>query len=286
MHISAAIAFGASFDGNLLTANSLHGNEINFDKASVGATVNAILLASSAKGESVIRGCAVEPHIDLLIDFLNSCGADIKRFDRELRISGRELHGGNIRINSDMIEAGSYLALSAMLGNGIKVACCPTDEMTSVFAALNDLGANIECDSNGRLSASIEKYKPISLVAAPYPDFPTDLQPIFAPLMALFGGGSITDTVWEGRFGYLNSLSDFGVQSSVDKNKAHIHRSRLHNGITWATDLRGGMAALMCALCAEGRSEILSAEIILRGYENLVEKLCSVGADIRIDYYN
>ena len=285
MHIDAAIALGARLDDNMLTAEHILGNEIVFKKASVGATVNALLIASSATGDSIIRGCAVEPHIDQLIYFLNSCGADIRRQGRDLYISGRELHGGSIRINPDMIEAGSYLALSLMCEGELRVQDCPLDEMRSVFSAFQALGAEVILDSRGRPYLDATEYNQLSLTASPYPGFPTDLQPIFAPLMAMHHGGEIVDTVWESRFGYLNSLSNFGVRSLTEENHAYIHPSGIHSGRTTAPDLRGGMAALMCALYAKGQSEILSAETLLRGYEDLVGKLSSVGADIKINDY-
>ena len=124
---------------------------------------------------------------------------------------------------------------------------------------------------------------PVNIVALPYPGFPTDLQPIFAPLMAAFSGGKITDTVWQTRFGYLKALSEFGVDYLIKGNSAEIRPSSIKNSIAVCPDLRGGMACLLTALRATGKSEILSAEIILRGYENLEEKLCALGTDVFIE---
>lgn len=281
MHISACFSLGGELDGDLMRAKRLRGAEIYFKKQSVGATVNAILLSASAEGESLIHGCAVEPHIDALIDFLNSCGANIVRQGRDIRVVGRELHGGKIRIIGDMIEAGSYLALGLMCGN-IRVDGCPLADMTSLFESLSQLGANLTLEG-GSASASMGSPRPLSLTTAPYPGFPTDLQPIMAPLMAKFSGGEITDTVWPRRFGYLSSLSAFGINSTVENNHATIYPSRLHSGKATAPDLRGGMACLMTALATEGRSEIHSLEVILRGYENLEEKLRSLDAEIKIE---
>ncbi len=282
MHIDACRSLGAALCDDTLLCDRLRGSVIEFDKASVGATVNAILLAASAEGETLIRGCAVEPHIDSLICFLNSCGASIRREGREMRIVGRELHGGRIRVIGDMIEAGSYLALSLMTGGKIKTLNSPTDDMTAILESLTALGADIY-SSGDILGASISSGKYLSLTASPYPGFPTDLQPLMAPLMAQNLGGEIIDTVWHTRFGYLKGLSSFGVSSRVEGNRAVIFESEITNATTYAPDLRGGMAALMCALTARGESEILSAEIILRGYEKLEEKLCALGADIKIE---
>jgi UDP-N-acetylglucosamine 1-carboxyvinyltransferase len=282
MHISAAETLGASLDGEALYCDRLRGAVIDFDKPSVGATVNAILLAASAKGETIVRGCAVEPHIDALIDFLNSAGASVIRNGREMHIVGRELHGGKIRVIGDMIEAGSYLAVGIMTDGNIKALNSPIGDMTSVIEALRRLGADAVCE-NDSISALLNGENYLSVTASPHPGFPTDLQPIFASLMARICGGDITDTVWQSRFGYLDALSSFGVKSFVKQNHANIYKSDIHNGIASCPDLRGGMACLMCALSANGQSKIRMAETILRGYENLEEKLCALGADIKIE---
>lgn len=282
MHIDAALAFGAELDNDIIRVRQLTPCEIVFSQASVGATVNALLLASSTPGNSIIRGCAIEPHIDLLVDFLNSCGAVITRCGRDFFVKGNELHGGRVRIIGDMIEAGSYLALGLMCDGDIRVSNVPTEDMASIFSHFTMLGASIDFLSNNTLRLCMKTPSYLSLTTSPYPGFPTDLQPIFAPLMAAFCGGDITDNVWQGRFGYLNSLSDFGISSRVSGNYANVFVSGLHSGNSIAPDLRGGMAGLLCALCSMGKSEITSAETILRGYENITEKLCNIGAEIKI----
>ena len=282
MHIDACLALGGRQDNDMLVCDRLRGGEIHFAKASVGATVNAILLAASAEGESYIYNCAIEPHIDALIDFLGSCGADIQRMGRTLHIVGKNLHGGRIKVIGDMIEAGSYLALGAMCGGRVRVKNIPDDDMDSVFAAFSDLGAEIIRDNRSAVTDRLSFGNYLSVTASPYPAFPTDLQPIFAPLMASSLGGVITDNVWRDRFGYLKSLGAFGIRSEVQGNRAHIFKSEINKGIATATDLRGGMACLITALSACGESEIHSAELILRGYENLEQKLRAIGADIKI----
>lgn len=281
MHLDACRALGARIDGDMITAGRLKGNKISFRCASVGATVNSILLAASAEGETLLRGCAVEPHIDALIDFLNSCGASIIRQDREIRISGRALHGGKINVIGDYIEAGSYIALGLMCGS-VRVKNAPLSHMSAVLDSLSTLGATFSFEDN-TISARLTSKKYLSLTTAPYPAFPTDLQPIFAPLMAVCSGGEIIDTVWLERFGYLDSLSHLGVLSQREDNRARIFRSKIHSGKTIAPDLRGGMACLMTALAVEGQSEICSLDIILRGYENLEKKLRTLGAEIKIE---
>ncbi len=281
MHIDACLSLGARLCDGAVVCDRLRGADISFRLPSVGATVNAILLAASAEGETHISGCAREPHIDSLIDFLLSCGADIKREDRELCIVGRELHGGSISIIGDMIEAGSYLVLSLMSGGGITVNNCPTDHMQSFLDGLCDLGATYSV-SGSSISAELLYPKYSSVTTSPYPGFPTDLQPIIAPLMAFGAGGEITDTVWRDRFGYLASLSHFGIVSDTRSGRAKIYPSTIQSGRSCAPDLRGGMACLITALSATGESEISDLDIILRGYEDLENKLRTLGADIKI----
>ena len=282
LHINACVALGGRLEGEMILCDRPHGSVILLSKASVGATVNSILLAAAADGETLIRGAAVEPHIDSLIYFINSCGGSVVRCGREIRIKGSELHGGRICVIGDMIEAGSYLALSLMTGGGVTVRNSPVEDMTASLDAFKDLGAEIII-SDDEIGGRILSPRFLSVTAAPYPGFPTDLQPIIAPLMAQNGGGEITDTVWQTRFGYLEALSRFGVLSRVEQNRAVIYKSIIKSAKAKAIDLRGGMAALMCALVSKGQSEIYSAETILRGYEKLDEKLCAIGAEIKIE---
>ena len=283
MHLAACRALGAEISGNLITANRLVGGNVKFDKPSVGATVNAILLASSAVGETTVIGAAKEPHIDSLIEFLISCGINILRDGDMIHINGGRPHGGNIRIIGDMIEAGSYLAAGIISGGGVRVCGCPIRDMGSVLDAFSRLGAEIDLTDTAAEAKAIFSSSHLQITALPYPGFPTDLQPIFAPLMARLSGGEICDLVWRERFGYLDELSMFGVSSALYGNTATISTSYLHSASVFAPDLRGGMACVLAALRAEGKSEIHSAEKILRGYENIVNKLCALGADIIIE---
>ena len=282
MHLDACRALGADINGDFLSAKRLVGAEICFNKASVGATVNSLLLTSVADGESVIKGVAKEPHIDCLIDFLISCGAQITKNDSEIKVVGKRLHGGKIKIIPDMIEAGSYLALGQLPQASIGVGNCPIGDMHSVRQALGEFGAEVYSVDDITCSRLLSP-KHFSVVARPYPDFPTDLQPIMAPLMATYCGGQITDEVWRGRFGYLRELFAFGINYTIDGGTASIYPSKIIPATVTAPDLRGGMACIMAALVASGYSEIYSADTVLRGYENLVDKLSALGADIKIE---
>ena len=283
MHLDACHILGADIIDDKITAPRLLGNKISFKKQSVGATVNAIILAATASGETRITGFAAEPHIDALIDFLVSAGASIERTSEEIIINGRELHGGSITVIGDMIEAGSYLVAGLLTGGAVRVKNCRADDMNAFLDSLSALGAENCISGNSVTSCLAAKGKYVSIEATPYPGFPTDLQPIIAPLIAHNSGGEIVDTVWPTRFGYLNTLSAFGVNYDVSYNHAIINPSSIKPAAVTAPDLRGGAACLLCALVADGRSDIRSAEIVLRGYENLEQKLRSIGADIKIE---
>jgi UDP-N-acetylglucosamine 1-carboxyvinyltransferase len=212
MHLDACRRLGCDIQSDSIMGFPMEG-EINFNKPSVGATINAILLTSSVSGRSVINGAAREPHIDCLIDFLISAGARISRTNDRIEVVGSKLSGGKIRVIDDMIEAGSYMALSYLTDGKIELQNIPHSEMTAVTNAFCRMGL----DGDERYYAHI--------TAEPYPGFPTDLQPIFAPLMAKYRGGVIIDNVWPERFGYLKSLEAFGIKSHVNGNHAEIYPS-------------------------------------------------------------
>lgn len=279
IHLSAAESFGATIDGDALSASRLHPASIDLPKKSVGATVNALIMAAGAEGESRIKGHAIEPHVLTLIDYLRSAGALIEPIGDELRVVGRELRGGHVSVPGDMIEAGTYLAASLITGGDVAVSGFVTSELDSFLEPLARAGVEVKRGADWiRLSRSPSR--DMHIVTEAFPGFPTDLQPILAAIMARFRGGSIRETVWQGRFGYLSELAKLGVSYSLDAYGAIIHPSRPSSGIIRATDLRGGAAGILLALAADGVSEIRSGELVLRGYERPVEKLSSLGARI------
>ncbi len=280
MHLSAAAALGASVYDGEICAERLIGGEIYFDKISVGATVNSLLMAASADGVSKIFGYAREPHVFSLIDFLSSAGAVITVHDWYIEVIGARLHGASVSVIPDMIEAGTFISLSLATASDIWVCGEWASELSSFLRPLIDAGAVIEF-GNGMTRATGQIDEPISIETAPYPGFPTDLQPIVAPLMAICRGGEIRERVWRQRFGYLKDLSSFGIASSVADGSAVILPSELHAASVSARDLRGGAALLISALASKGKSVIGGAELIWRGYADIVSKLVSLGADIR-----
>lgn len=279
MHIDAAVGFGATVDGNILTLRQSKPTEISFRLPSVGATVNALILAANTRGVSVLRGAAREPHISALISYLRSAGAKIKSSGDVITVEGGELHGGVAVIPGDMIEAGTFLAASIVTGGRVRVCGFDPSELSAFTKPL--LSAGVIEDLSGDGIALIGKpRRPISVTTGAYPDFATDLQPIFSTVLAIGEGGSIEEKVWQSRFGYLDELSRFRLSYSRDGNKATVFKSSIQSARARATDLRGGAAALILALAAEGESEITSGELVFRGYDSLIEKLTSLGADL------
>ncbi len=279
MHISAATKLGAECEKCEITAKTLHGSDIIFEKTSVGATINAILMASAAKGKTRIFGYAREPHVYSLINFLVSAGACIKPCNEYIEIEGRVLHGGSGGVIPDMIEAGTYLALSLAARSDLEIFGASREDLDSFVHALVNAGACIRLGASS-IVADGEFDEPAIITAAPHPAFATDLQPQMVPLLATFCGGRITDTVWHSRFGYLTELAKHGIEYDCSGNTAFIKPSRICPARTVAPDLRGGAALLIAALVSDGESIIDSAQIIKRGYENIVEKLRLVGAEI------
>lgn len=279
MHVYAAECVGARQVGCSLFADGLRGGNISFNKISVGATVNAILLTATATGESRIYGYAREPHVMSLIDFLRSAGACIEVTEECIIVEGRELSSGKCEIIGDMIEAGTYISLSLMTGAELSIYGADRYHLSSFIDALIDGGAVFEF-GEGYIRPRGRIWEEMRITAEPYPAFPTDLQPETAPLMARYMGGSITDKVWRRRFGYLGELEKFGVEYELCENSAYIKPSAFHPARATAPDLRGGIALVMCALAADGESIVDNSEVIKRGYESIADKLRSIGADI------
>jgi UDP-N-acetylglucosamine 1-carboxyvinyltransferase len=279
MHVRAMTAMGAVRYGDNFYASSLCGADIVFDKISVGATVNAILLGSVASGRTRIFGYAKEPHVISLISFLASAGADICLYEDRIEIVGARLHGGSATVIPDMIEAGTYAALSLITDSDIRIHGIIPEHLKSFFAVLEQGGASVTV-KDGAISVYGEITSFLSVVTSPYPGFPTDLQPQMAPLFAAFCGGRITENVWKGRFGYLSELHRMGIEYEICDSSALIRKSSIVPAEVTAPDLRGGAALLICALFAKGKSVIHSSEIIKRGYSDVVRKLRSIGADI------
>jgi len=276
MHVSAALSLGAELKNGMLYAKRLSGGTVKFDKKSVGATINALLMATYADSEVEITGAAEEPHVRALVDYLVSSGAKIEFLKEKIRVFPSALNGGSARIIPDMIEAGTYLLLAPLTEGRITVKRSASLELDEFFNSLTDAGISIS-QSGGDITAYGAPERPIRIKTAPHPGYPTDLQPQIAPLMAKYFGGIIDECVWQNRFSYLDTLYSFGVHHCKSNSRAVILPSDIRSGRCDVPDLRGGVAALMCALSANGESVIGKYEIIKRGYERLSIKLNSLG---------
>lgn len=282
-HLFAAEALGANIEEGTVSAKKLVGAKIKLPKISVGATVNALIMCASASGESLIYGYAAEPHVMNLIEFLRSGGADIRIEGDYIRVRGCVPESASVSIIGDMIEAGTYAIAAVATGGDVRIMGAEPSELSALNSLLLKGGAAVT-EKDGAIRYSGRLTREISVIAAPYPAFPTDLQPPMSVALSLGAGGRIEDRVFPERFGYLYELSCFGIRSRAGYLGAHIYPlSAACVASVKAPDLRGGAACLIAALCAEGESVIASAEKLARGYESLTEKLTSLGARIKAE---
>ena len=289
-HVKGFEALGASVDikNGFIYANAphgLHGTSVYLDVVSVGATMNIMLAATLAEGQTVIENAAKEPHIVDLANFLNSMGADIMGAGTDvIKIRGvKELHGGFYSIMPDQIEAGTYMAAATAAGGSVLIKNVIPKHLECITAKLSEMGAEIEeCDDSIRVSR-MGKLTKTNIKTLPYPGFPTDMQPQLATALCLAEGTSIiTEGVWDNRYRYVEELRRMGAKIQVDGKIAIIEGVKELSGAkVRACDLRAGAAMVIAGLVANGDTEIEEISYIERGYEDLVGKLTRIGADIR-----
>lgn len=286
-HMKGFEALGATVTNdngfiNLDAPHGLTGRSVYFDIVSVGATVNILLAATLAQGTTVIDNAAREPHIVDLANFLNSCGANITGAGTStIKVRGVErLHGCSYAIIPDMIEAGTFMVAAAATGGEVLVESVIPKHVESVSAKLSEMGVEVEEYDDAVLVRSTGELHNINIKTQPYPGFPTDMHPQFAPLLCLSGGIScIQEGVWENRFRYVEELRKMGATAILDSRTAtFVGTGKLTGAPVDAMDLRAGAALVIAGLAAEGRTEISGVKYIKRGYVNFVEKLRSLGA--------
>lgn len=291
-HLKGFAALGAKYtlEGGMVnvSAEGLKGNSIYLDVVSVGATINIMLAAVRAEGITVIENAAKEPHIVDLANFLNSMGADVRGAGTDvIKIRGvSSLSGTTYSIIPDQIEAGTYMVAAAATGGDVTVKDVIPKHMESISAKLEEMGVFVkEYDDSIRVISS-GKINKCNIKTMPHPGFPTDMQPQIAALLSIAEGTSIiNENVWDNRFRYVEELRRLGAQISVDGKIAVIEGvDELLGAPVKATDLRAGAAMIIAGLCAKGVTEIEEIGYIERGYENIVEKLCGLGADIKRVY--
>ena len=268
--------------------NGLRGARIHLDMASVGATINIMLAACLLPGMTIIGNAAKEPHIVDLANFLNTMGASITGAGTDtVKVRGvQELHGGTYTIIPDQIEAGTYMAAVAAVGGDVLVNNVIPKHMECITTKLHEMGASIvEYDdairviSNGQLRGAAVKTRP-------YPGFPTDMQAQIGVCMTIADGTSrLIETVYETRFfGYTSELTKMGANINIIKESKMATFEgvqRLHGADVAAKDLRAGAALVIAGLTADGVTRVDNIHFIERGYQNLIEKMTALGADIK-----
>ncbi len=260
------------------------GNNIFFDVSTVGATLNIMIAAATAEGTTIIDNAAREPHIVDCANFLNTCGAKISGAGSDvIKIKGvKELHGCTYAIIPDMIEAGSFMVAAVATGGSVRVSNVIPKHLESITAKLIETGATVEEFDDAVHVTAGAKIKKTNVKTLPYPGFPTDMHPQMTALLCLAEGTSyINESIYENRFRYVEELKRMGARIKVDGRIVVIEGGApLSPAPVIATDLRGGVAVLIAALTCKGKTDISEIRLIERGYDNICEKLKSLGADI------
>ena len=289
-HVKGFRAMGADVtEGNLVHATArggrLKGATVYLDVVSVGATMNIMMAAVLADGVTTIENAAKEPHIVDLANFLNSMGADIRGAGTDtIKIRGVEhMHGCTYSIIPDQIEAGTYMIAAAATDGNVLIKNVIPKHLESISAKLIECGIDvIENDDSVRVCANGRPGK-CTIKAMPYPGFPTDMQPQMTALLSIADGTSfVSEGVWDNRFRYVEQLIRMGASIKVEGKMAVVEGvEQLKGAPVRADDLRAGAAMIIAGLIAKGTTEIEEISHIDRGYENIVEKLTGLGADIR-----
>ena len=287
-HIKGFTALGAEveiLDGYFVAkAEELVGQHIYLDVVSVGATINLMLAAVLADGQTIIENVAKEPHIVDVANFLNSMGANIRGAGTDtIRIRGVErLHGTTYGVIPDQIEAGTFMCAAAVTRGNILIKNIIPKHMESIAAKLRDMG-NIVYEGDEEIQViGREKQRGTKIKTLPYPGFPTDMQPQIAVTLALAEGkSSVTESIFENRFLYVEELKKMGADISVvDRVATILGKEKLQGATLHALDLRAGAALVLAGLAAEGITVLEDIGYIRRGYEFFEKKLMNLGAKI------
>lgn len=290
LHLKGFEALGAKYSittGGMICVKTdkLIGNHVYMDVVSVGATMNVMLAAVKAEGKTIIENAAKEPHIVDLANFLNSMGADVRGAGTDIiKIRGvSHLNGTTYSIIPDQIEAGTYMAAAAATGGDVLVKNVITKHLESITAKLREMGAEVEEYDDAVRVRRMGELCHCNIITMPHPGFPTDMQPQMAAVLIRANGTSIVkEGVWDNRFKYVDELRRMGAKISVNDKTAVIEGvSELKASPLKSTDLRAGAAMIIAALTANGTSYIEDIKYIERGYEDVVEKFRSLGADIK-----
>ncbi|MBO5113017.1 MAG: UDP-N-acetylglucosamine 1-carboxyvinyltransferase [Lachnospiraceae bacterium] len=287
-HIKGFRALGADVrieHGLIITeAKRLVGSHIYLDVVTVGATINIMMAAAMAEGQTIIENAAKEPHVVDVANFLNSMGASIKGAGTDvIRIKGvQKLHGTEYAIIPDQIEAGTFMFAAAVTRGDVTVKNVIPKHLESISAKLIEIGCEVEESDDAVRVVAAKPLTHTHVKTLPYPGFPTDMQPQITVALGLSKGTSIvTESIFENRFKYVDELTRMGANIKVESNTAIIDGVPKYTGASLtAPDLRAGAALVTAALAAEGISTIDDIKFIERGYEDFPQKLQSLGAQI------
>ena len=292
LHLKAFEAMGATMtmDGSSMKlateGRPLQGANIYMDTVSVGATINTILAAVKAKGRTVIENAAREPEIIDVVTLLNNMGAHIRGAGTDIIIIDGvpQLHGTRHQVIPDRIEAGTYIALAAAIGEGIQINNVLYEHLESYIAKLEEMGVRMTISEDSIFVEKQTGLKAIQIKTSPYPGFATDLQqPITPLLLTAAGRGRIVDTIYEKRVNHVPELAKMGATiSTLNDHIIYEGPNQLTGSSVKATDLRAGAALVIAGLMASGTTEITNVEYILRGYSDIIHKLTQLGADIQL----
>ncbi|SJZ47915.1 UDP-N-acetylglucosamine 1-carboxyvinyltransferase [Selenihalanaerobacter shriftii] len=289
LHLKGFTALGAEVELNhgivKLEADKLIGAKIYLDYPSVGATMNIMLAAVKAEGETVIENVAREPEIIDLANYLNIMGAKVKGAGTDvIKIEGvEELIGADYTIIPDRIEAGTYMMAAAAIGGELVIENVLVEHVRALIAKLKEMGVEVIEDVNQVKVTAPNKLAGVDVKTMPYPGFPTDMQSQFMTLLTQAEGENVViETVFENRFGHVDELRRMGAKIKVDGRSAVVAKANLEGAQVEATDLRAGAALIIAGLLAKGETEIYNVHHIERGYQNITRKLRDIGANIEL----
>lgn len=270
-----------------IEAKELTGGYVYLDMPSVGATINTILVAVRATGKTIIENAAKEPEIVSVATFLNNMGAKIRGAGTShITIDGvTSLNSCFTEVIPDRIEAGTYVIAGALLGDELTVHNMIPSHIEALLSKLQEMGCNIKIGEDYVTVSKVSKMNPVHIKTLGYPGFPTDLQQPITALLTLCNGISVVEeTIYENRFKNVPYLNSMGANIEIEGKKLYIHGvDSLHGASVEATDLRAGACMILAGLVATGTTTITSIEHVLRGYENIIEKLQNVGAKIELE---
>lgn len=290
-HLKGFEALGASIemeaDKFIIHAEELKGANIDLPFASVGATINIMLAAVKASGKTIINNAAKEPEIINIANFLQKMGANIKgEGTNTIEIIGvKKLGSAEIEVIPDRIEAGTYIIAGALMGDNLTITNINPNHIEALINKFKEMGIQFKLKANEITISQVTKIKPVDIKTEVYPGFPTDLaQPICILLTKANGVSHVEETIYTKRMGHVEYLQKMGANIKIKENIEEITGpTKLHGTEVSASDLRAGATLFLAALTSSKETTISNIEFILRGYEKIVKKLSSVGANIRIE---